>query len=257
MLCLWSAKGGSGCTVVAGAIGLLSAHQQETLLVDLGGDLAMALGVQSSEVAAVPSGPLPTDYSGLEPDRATGWGIAGWLAAPAPPPDALARLERPLIPGLSLLPLGVGSAPSAFGGAGLIDDAPPEPSPERVAILAEVLAADGRRVVVDLGRGLAGQPRWLAPFLDRAHRSLLVTRACYLALSQAARLRRADGLILIDEPGRALKADDVARALGAPVVATVPFEPGIARAVDSGLLARRIPHGLRALRALADTTAVA
>jgi hypothetical protein len=39
----WSAKGGSGTTVIAAALGVLLARQSETLLVDLHGDMASVL----------------------------------------------------------------------------------------------------------------------------------------------------------------------------------------------------------------------
>jgi hypothetical protein len=56
---------------------------------------------------------------------------------------------------------------------------------------------------------------------------------------------RPSGVVLIDEPGRALRAGDVSASLGAPVVATVLLDPAIARAVDAGLLLARLPAGFR------------
>ncbi|MDH5290849.1 MAG: hypothetical protein OEY41_12710, partial [Acidimicrobiia bacterium] len=97
-------KGGSGCTVTTAAIGLLAAEEGDTLLVDLTGDLPLALGATASEVAT-------SGAAGL------GWGVAGWLSAPHPPRDALKRLECPITPRLSLLPLGQpGSAPDRDDG---------------------------------------------------------------------------------------------------------------------------------------------
>ena len=89
--------------------------------------------------------------------------------------------------------------------------------------------------------------------LDGDVRSLLVTRACYLALRRAvAAPCRPDGVVLVAEPGRALRAADVERAVGAPVVAAVSHDPAIARAVDAGLLAARLPRLLaRELRGAA------
>jgi hypothetical protein len=226
MLCLWSVKGGSGCTVTAAAVGLLGARQRETLLVDLGGDLALALGATAAEC-----GPLPA--------AANGWGIAGWLTAPCPPPDALARFEQPIAESLALLPLGTPRQLSAV-----------EPDGERLAILARLLADDGRLVVVDLGLAPSW---WHQPLLDLAERSILVTRACYLALARAAVSElRPDAVVLVDEAGRALRASDVAESVGVPVVATVAIDPAVARAVDSGLLARRLPRPLASLRALVE-----
>lgn len=85
-------------------------------------------------------------------------------------------------------------------------------------------------------------------------RGYLVTRACYLALAKAARTSRGwDGIVLVNEPGRALRANDVADALGSRVVAEVDYDPAIARAIDAGLMIQRLP---RALVRMADTLVV-
>jgi hypothetical protein len=82
---------------------------------------------------------------------------------------------------------------------------------------------------------------------------LLVLRPCYLALRRATSLEtRATGIVVVDEPGRALRRRDVEEVTGLPVVAEVPVDPAIARAVDAGLLSCRMPPTLgRALRAVA------
>jgi len=70
-----------------------------------------------------------------------------------------------------------------------------------------------------------------------------VLRPCYLALRRAATsATRPDGVILLDELGRALTAADAEAALGAPVVATIEVHPQIARAIDAGLLIARPPQ---------------
>ena len=84
MLCFFSAKGGSGCSVSAAAAALVAARNGPTLLVDLAGDQPGILGVD-----------------------ATGEGLGAWYSAEAPPPDALSRLEIEVSTNLSLLPLGV------------------------------------------------------------------------------------------------------------------------------------------------------
>ena len=67
--------------------------------------------------------------------------------------------------------------------------------------------------------------------------------ACYLALRRAVALEaRPSGVVLIEEPGRALRARDVEAAIDAPVVATLALDPAVARAVDAGLLAARLPR---------------
>jgi hypothetical protein len=216
----WSAKGGSGTTVVAAAMAAVIGARNDhgALLVDLGGDLPVALG-------------LP------EPD---GPGLAEWLAAgSAVPADALARLEVPVRPGLRLLPR---------GGVALGD-------PDRAEVLAALLAGDPRSVVVDVGVVAGGTGTGPAAEVARvlaasATQSLLVTRCCYLAARRVALLSlRPSGVVLLTERGRDLGRREMEDLLGAPVVAEVPIDPEIFRAADCGQLGRRVPRPLqRALR---------
>lgn len=218
LLSCWSAKGGSGTTVVAAALALvLGSSGRDALLVDLAGDLPAALGV----------------------DPRSGGGLTDWLAAGAEvPADGLARLEVPVVDGVALLPRGDG----ALGAS------------EQVSVLARLLTADARAVVVDCGRLSATTPTdegEVALELARsATHSLLVTRPCYLALRRVATVPlRPSGVVLVDEPGRSLDAVDVEHVVGAPVVAAITVDPAVARAVDAGLLSTRLPRGLaRALR---------
>jgi hypothetical protein len=207
LVACWAAKGGSGATVVSVALATVLARTSPAgaLLVDLDGDVPAALGVPE------PSGP----------------GIAGWLAAGGSvPPDALARLELPVGGGVSLLPAG-GALPAAG---------------DRGEALASRLGDDPRPVVVDCGTAPDGARLAVAA---AASRSLLVVRPCYLGLRRAlAAPLRPSGVVLVDEPGRALGPDDVGAALGVPVRAVVAYEPRVARAVDAGLLARRLPATL-------------
>lgn len=114
-------------------------------------------------------------------------------------------------------------------------------SPERWEVLAERLRGDRRRVVVDAG---TGDPP--SALLRAADRAWLVTRPCYLSLRAAVRQRaRPTGVVLIDEPGRALGVSEVEAALGAPVVATLLVDPAVARAVDAGLVVSRLPGAYR------------
>jgi hypothetical protein len=216
----WAAKGGSGVTVVAALLALARARADgEVLLVDLAGDLPAVLAL----------GPL------------VGPGLGEWVAAPTAPPDALGRLEVPVVDGVTLLPRGRGTLAVR----------------ERTDLLASLLVADGRTVVVDAGvlapaAGEDDSPP-AQPLVARADHSLLVIRPCYLAVQRAARLTlRPTAAIVVDEDGRALDAHDIANVLGVPVVATLPVEPAIARAVDAGLLVTRPPRrACRALRGVA------
>jgi hypothetical protein len=55
---------------------------------------------------------------------------------------------------------------------------------------------------------------------------------------------------LVEDPGRALDAADVAAVLGVPVVGRVPVRAEIARAVDAGVLRDRLPDPLAAAAAV-------
>jgi hypothetical protein len=174
------------------------------VLVDLAGDAPAALGL------AEPDGP----------------GISGWLSAGADgPADALARLEQPAHPGLSLLPRGRGDL-----------------RPDRADVLTALLGSDIRPVVADCGADPRGAALAVAA---GATRSVLVTRACFLSLRRAliAPLRPSE-VVLLTEPGRSLTRLDVEDCIGAPVVAEVAVDPRVARAVDAGLLAVRLPKAL-------------
>lgn len=216
----WSVKGGAGTTVVATALALVlaSATRAGSVLVDLGGDAAPVLGIP-------------------EPD---GPGLAEWLAAgDSVPTDGWARLTVDTGTGVWLVPRGVG----------------PLAAVDRAEVLAGVLGADHRPVVVDCGvlpSGPGPRAETVATVLAaRAATSLLVTRTCYLGLRRAvASPVRPSGIVVVREPGRHLLADDVAAIVGADIWAEVELDPAIARAVDAGLLASRMPRALR--RSLRD-----
>jgi MinD-like ATPase involved in chromosome partitioning or flagellar assembly len=116
MFLCWSAKGGSGTTVVSAALALVLSHQRPTLLVDLAGDAPAALGL------AEPAGP----------------GLADWLASPTAEAAALHRLAVPATDVLRLLPRGSLE----------IDRGSP-----RWAELAAALAQPGLATVIDAGTG--------------------------------------------------------------------------------------------------------
>ena len=115
MLLCWSAKGGSGATVVAAALSLVLSHTRSITLADLGGDLPAALGLPE------PAGP----------------GLTDWLTSPDADEAAMARLSVDISPALRLLPRG-GAALSL---------AP------RWADMASALAALDEETVVDAGTG--------------------------------------------------------------------------------------------------------
>ena len=237
MILCWSAKGGSGTTVVACSLALSLAHHGGRApaalswypvrarrphrpvhdvtersstwphLIDLAGDVPLVLGAAS----------------GQEP------GVLDWMASSVETTQSLWSLAQPAGPGLRYIPRGGPCAsPSWERLAGAIKDSP---------------------TVVDCGTGLP--PR---PLVEAARHSLLVTRACYLSLRKATSMAdAATGIVLVREPGRALRLDDIERALGRPVVSTIDVDPRIARAVDAGLAISRLPRTLT--HVLADTMA--
>ncbi len=212
LVACWSAKGGSGTTVVSVALAAVLARSSPSgaLLADLAGDVPAVLGMPE------PVGP----------------GLAEWLeSGDAVPADALGRLEVEGPARLRVLPAGSADVSASARGE----------------VLAAVLAADPRPVVADCGSRPAGPGLAVAA---GASISLLVVRPCYLALRRGLTAPvRASGVILVAEPGRALGRRDVEETLGLPVRAVVGVDPGVARAVDAGLLPVRLPRGLvRALR---------
>ncbi len=212
LVACWSAKGGSGTTVVSVALAVLLARSSPSgaLLADLDGDVPAVLGL------ADPPGP----------------GLGEWLTSgETVPADALSRLEIDGPGGLRVLPTGLtGGSP-----------------PRRAEVLAAVLAADPRPVVADCGSSPSDSALAVAA---AASASLLVLRPCYLSLRRALQAPlRPSGIILVSEPGRSLGRRDVEDVLGVPVRAVVAVDPTVARVVDAGLLPARLPRGLeRALR---------
>jgi MinD superfamily P-loop ATPase len=213
LVSLWSPKGGSGTSVVAAALALVAAGRAESRLADLGGDQPAILGLP-------PTGPPVAADDGL----------VGWLAAgPSAPTERLDGLAVPVGPGLSVLPRGSGPLEVATAEAG--------------AALAVALR-DGYTTIVDAGA--VGAPA-IGALVAVADVALMVIRPCYLALRRAVaepRLSDSHGAVLVEEPGRALDAEDVAAVLGVPVVGRVPCRAEIARAVDAGVLRDRLPAAL-------------
>jgi hypothetical protein len=156
--------------------------------------------------------------------RPDGPGIHDWLRSDAGP-DRLARLEQPATELVSVVPSGRRD---------------PE-GPRRWFELGAHLRTETRRVIVDAGTG-----RPPDALVAAADESLLVIRPCYLALNRAIELAaRPTGIVVVEEPGRSVRAADIEASLGAPIVATVLLDPAIARAVDSGLLVSRLPSAWR------------
>lgn len=114
------------------------------------------------------------------------------------------------------------------------------------AALAEEVTALNAPVVIDAGSLVVGPE-----LLDVTTLSVLVIRPCYLALRRASHFIHRDdfrlnGVIVVNEEGRALTPKDVSTVLRLPVRATINIDPAVARAVDAGLLGSRIPGSLSA-----------
>lgn len=164
------------------------------------------------------AGDLPAALGIAEPSSP---GVRDWLASPTADAQALDRLPVTVNDTLQLLPTGSG-----------------QPIAERWSDLADNLVQRG--AVVDAGTGIPP-----TELVAAAEHNLLVTRPCYLALRLAANSGiTPTGIVLVGEPGRALRARDIERAVGAPVVAELHYDPAVARAVDAGLLAARLPATL-------------
>ncbi len=225
---LWSTKGGVGVSVTAAifAVGLAeSAATRDPgagscLLLDSGGDLPAILG------EGVPDG----------------GSFADWLNSPVDVAfDSLRRVEAVTSRRLSYLAVG--------------DLASSTASIERLRLGLRLLRHADRPTIIDLGRvDLASTGDLRESFVREvfafADVSLLVTTPCYLALRRAQHyvaegLVQATGVVVVDQPERALRSSDVEAALGLPVVCTVPYAAPIARAVDAGLLQRRLPQSAR------------
>lgn len=155
-------------------------------------------------------------------DEPAGPGVVDWLASPTAHAPDLARLAVTVRDEVRLIPRGLAVTP---------DDQWPR--------LATALGRSDS-VIVDAGTGCPPQA-----LHDAAEQSLLVTRPCFMAIRRAQQFSlRPTGIVLVDEPGRALTSTDVEHALGVPVVAEVRLDPAVARAVDAGLLIARLPRSL-------------
>ena len=213
----WSVKGGVGTSVVAAATAIrLASEDRDTTLVDLCGDQPALLGMAAGATPAEP-------------------GIGDWVAAgDGVAADAIGRLLEDVAPGLRLLRRG--TRPPLLEAAALGEDQRP-----RLMLALEVLARNGP-VVVDAGLDVAV----LRSVIDGSHRPVCVLRSCYLALTRAQQVPGPyDRVVLVEEPGRALRARDVSAAIGASHVERVAWDPRVARSVDAGTIVSMLPPPLR------------
>ena len=202
MIVCWSVKGGSGTTVVASTLALVHAEQSPR------GALIVDL-----------AGDVPAVLGLAEP---SGIGVGEWFAQNEN--SSRMSLQSIAIQATANLQL-------ISRGAVTID------ATANFGELCASLATFDLPIVIDAGCGVVS-----ADLLARASSSLLITRPCYLSLRRAAQLNVAPtGIVLVNEPGRALGKRDVESVIGAPVIAEITFDASISRAVDAGLLASRLP----------------
>jgi hypothetical protein len=170
-------------------------------------------------------GDLPATLGIAEPSDQ---GIGEWLANDAAE-ETLEHLAIPVNDQLDLLPRG-----------SISTDA------HSLTRLKQFAAfPSSREVVVDAGTNVS----FVETLLPHTTTSWLVLRPCYLALRRAVSTKlRVDGVILVNEPGRALSKRDVASVLSAPIVAEVEVDPKLARVIDAGLLTSRLPSSMNPLQ---------
>ncbi len=202
MIVCWSVKGGSGTTVVASTLALIRAAESQR------GALLVDL-----------AGDVPAVLGLAEP---SGPGVSEWLSNPES--DSRMTLQSIAVQATANLQI------IAKGSKTITADA-------NFSQLCSALETFNLPIIIDAGCGVPPQE-----LLVRATSSLLVTRPCYLSLRRAAQISVSPtGIVLINEPGRALGKHDVEAVIGTPVVAEITFDAAIARAVDAGLLATRLP----------------
>ena len=207
----WSVKGGVGTSVVAAATAIrLASSGGDAMLVDLMGDQPSLLGMSGC---------------GFSDDMP---GIGDWVAAgESVAADAIGRLLEKVAPNLRLLRRGSPDLPAA--------------EPQRLMLGLEVLARNGT-VVVDAGL----DPCRLRSSLADEHIAVCVLRSCFLALSRAQQVPGPyKRIVLVEEPGRALRACDVVGAIGGSHVERISWDPRVARSVDAGTIVGMLPPPLR------------
>jgi hypothetical protein len=210
----WSLKGGSGTTTVAAALAMLAGRRRAgALLVDLAGD---APALMSPD------------------DEDTGPGVAEWLRA-GDDPSFGCWTGRVLTVGdrIAIAPRGHGpltGGPAAARLASVLAE-----DPREVIIDCGVLAVDGPDDVITAGHVVA----------RRAGLSVLVTRACTLALRRMGRSSLPiGGVIVVRDPDRVVGIEQIEAAAGAPVIAEIPHDPVVARVIDTGRFAYGLPASL-------------
>lgn len=204
---LSSPKGGTGTSVVAASLAIVSSSSSPTLLVDLAGDQAAILG-------------LPQPPIGLS-DWANGMTYREF--------DEIVSLCHD---NLYLAPTGTFDFETLNANAW-----------DRLLRALSLKHSEGCNIIVDLGR--ADIPLALRKIVDTCYLVtrpcyLALRRAVDLETAFS-------GVIVVNEPDRVLTSRDVESVLKLKCVAEIPYTSEISRRVDSGLLKSRLPMALQSV----------
>ena len=204
---LSSPKGGTGTSVVAASLAIVSSSSSPTLLVDLSGDQAAILG-------------LPQPPIGLS-DWANGMTYRDF--------DEIISLCHD---NLYLAPTGTFDFETLNANAW-----------DKLLRALSLKHSEGCNIIVDLGR--ADIPLALRKIVDTCYLVtrpcyLALRRAVDLETAFS-------GVIVVNEPDRVLTSRDVESVLKLKCVAEIPYTSEISRRVDSGLLKSRLPMALQSV----------
>ena len=204
---LSSPKGGTGTSVVAASLAIVSSSSSPTLLVDLAGDQAAILG-------------LPQPPIGLS-DWANGMTYRDF--------DEIISLCHD---SLYLAPTGTFDFETLNANAW-----------DKLLRALSLKHSEGYNIIVDLGR--ADIPLALRKIVDTCYLVtrpcyLALRRAVDLETAFS-------GVIVVNEPDRVLTSRDVESVLKLKCVAEIPYTSEISRRVDSGLLKSRLPMALQSV----------
>jgi len=204
---LSSPKGGTGTSVVAASLAIVSSSSSPTLLVDLSGDQAAILG-------------LPQPPIGLS-DWANGMTYREF--------DEIISLCHD---NLYLAPTGTFDFETLNANAW-----------DKLLRALSLKHSEGHNIIVDLGR--ADIPLALRKIVDTCYLVtrpcyLALRRAVDLETAFS-------GVIVVNEPDRVLTSRDVESVLKLKCVAEIPYTSEISRRVDSGLLKSRLPMALQSV----------
>ena len=204
---LSSPKGGTGTSVVAASLAIVSSSSSPTLLVDLAGDQAAILG-------------LPQPPIGLS-DWANGMTYRDF--------DEIISLCHD---NLYLAPTGTFDFETLNANAW-----------DKLLRALSLKHSEGCNIIVDLGR--ADIPLALRKIVDTCYLVtrpcyLALRRAVDLETAFS-------GVIVVNEPDRVLTSRDVESVLKLKCVAEIPYTSEISRRVDSGLLKSRLPMALQSV----------